>query len=55
MSTEALYQELILEHNRKPRNFREIPDADRTVEGRIRSAATRSSSGSSSTTTGSPT
>lgn len=34
MSTEALYQELILEHNRKPRNFREIPDADRTVEGR---------------------
>ena len=34
MSTEALYQELILEHNRKPRNFREIPDANRTVEGR---------------------
>ncbi len=34
MSTEALYQELILEHNRKPRNFREIPGADRTVEGR---------------------
>jgi nitrogen fixation protein NifU and related proteins len=34
VSTEALYQELILEHNRKPRNFREIPDADRTVEGR---------------------
>ena len=34
MSTEALYQELILEHNRKPRNFREMPDADRTVEGR---------------------
>ncbi len=34
MSTDALYQELILEHNRKPRNFREIPDADRTVEGR---------------------
>ena len=33
MSTEALYQELILEHNRKPRNFREIPNADRTVEG----------------------
>ncbi len=34
MSTEALYQELILEHNRKPRNFREIADADRMVEGR---------------------
>lgn len=34
MSTEALYQELILEHNRKPRNFREMPDASRTVEGR---------------------
>jgi nitrogen fixation NifU-like protein len=34
VSTEALYQELILDHNRKPRNFREIPDADRTVEGR---------------------
>ena len=34
MSNEALYQELILEHNRKPRNFREMPDADRVVEGR---------------------
>jgi nitrogen fixation NifU-like protein len=34
MSSEALYQELILEHNRKPRNFREMPDADRTIEGR---------------------
>jgi nitrogen fixation NifU-like protein len=32
--TEALYQEIILEHNRKPRNFREMPDASRTVEGR---------------------
>ena len=32
--SEALYQELILEHNRKPRNFREMPDADRTIEGR---------------------
>lgn len=32
--TEALYQELILEHNRKPRNFREIENADRTIEGR---------------------
>src|SRR5215207_149712 len=34
MPTEALYQELILEHNRKPRNFREMADADRTIEGR---------------------
>jgi nitrogen fixation NifU-like protein len=34
MSTEALYQEIILEHNRKPRNFREIEDADRKIEGR---------------------
>ena len=34
MSTEALYQDLILEHNRKPRNFREMPDASRTIEGR---------------------
>ena len=33
-NTEALYQELILEHNRKPRNFGELPDADRVVEGR---------------------
>ncbi|HXT14740.1 MAG TPA: SUF system NifU family Fe-S cluster assembly protein [Gemmatimonadaceae bacterium] len=34
MTTEALYQEIILEHNRKPRNFREMGDADRTIEGR---------------------
>jgi nitrogen fixation protein NifU and related proteins len=31
---EALYQEVILDHNRKPRNFREIEDADRRIEGR---------------------
>lgn len=31
---EALYQEVILDHNRKPRNFREIENADRRVEGR---------------------
>ena len=36
MSTEALYQELILEHNRKPRNFREMEDATISVEGRNR-------------------
>lgn len=34
MSTEALYQEIILEHNRKPRNFREMDDANRTIQGR---------------------
>ncbi|MDB4876996.1 MAG: system FeS assembly protein NifU family [Gemmatimonadetes bacterium] len=33
-NTDALYQEIILEHNRKPRNFREMPDANRTIEGR---------------------
>src|SRR6185503_13228695 len=31
---DALYQEIILEHNRKPRNFRVMADADRVVEGR---------------------
>jgi nitrogen fixation NifU-like protein len=36
VSTEALYQELILEHNRKPRNFREMEDATISVEGRNR-------------------
>jgi nitrogen fixation protein NifU and related proteins len=34
VSTEALYQELILEHNRRPKNFREMENADRTIEGR---------------------
>jgi nitrogen fixation NifU-like protein len=33
-ATDALYQEIILEHNRKPKNFREMLDADRTIEGR---------------------
>lgn len=28
-----LYQEVILEHNKNPRNFREIPDADRMADG----------------------
>ena len=28
-----LYQETILEHNKKPRNFREIEGADRTADG----------------------
>ena len=29
----SLYQEIIVDHNRRPRNFREIPDADRTAHG----------------------
>jgi nitrogen fixation protein NifU and related proteins len=28
-----LYQQVILDHNRKPRNFRTLPDANRTSEG----------------------
>jgi nitrogen fixation NifU-like protein len=28
-----LYQETILEHNKNPRNFREIPDADKMADG----------------------
>ena len=31
---EALYQEVILDHNRKPRNFREMENADRRIEGK---------------------
>ena len=30
----ALYQDVILEHNRSPRNFRRMDDADRHAEGR---------------------
>ena len=29
----SLYQEIIVDHNRRPRNFRSIPDADRTAIG----------------------
>ncbi len=28
-----LYQQVILDHNRSPRNFRKMPDATRSVEG----------------------
>ncbi len=28
-----LYREVILDHNKSPRNFRKMPDADNTVEG----------------------
>jgi nitrogen fixation protein NifU and related proteins len=29
-----LYQSIILDHNRRPRNYGELPDADRRAEGR---------------------
>ena len=29
-----LYQEVILDHNKNPRNFREIDDADQTADGK---------------------
>src|SRR5215210_8396485 len=29
-----LYQEVILEHNKNPRNFRDIEDADNTADGK---------------------
>ncbi len=32
-SLRELYQEVILDHNRSPRNFRTMEDASRTVEG----------------------
>ena len=31
---DALYQEVILDHNRKPKNFREIANAQRSAEGK---------------------
>src|SRR5918999_818600 len=34
MDLSSLYQSLILDHNRRPRNFRELTDADRRSEGR---------------------
>jgi nitrogen fixation protein NifU and related proteins len=30
---DALYQDLILDHNRKPRNYRSMKDANRSAEG----------------------
>lgn len=29
----ALYEQVILDHNRRPRNFCKLPDADQTIEG----------------------
>ena len=33
MDISNLYQDIILDHNRRPRNFRAMEDADRTAEG----------------------
>lgn len=33
MDLKDLYQEVIVDHNRSPRNFRPMPDATRTLEG----------------------
>jgi nitrogen fixation protein NifU and related proteins len=33
MDLKDLYKDVIVDHNRSPRNFRKIPDADRTQEG----------------------
>ncbi|HEX7123757.1 MAG TPA: SUF system NifU family Fe-S cluster assembly protein [Gemmatimonadaceae bacterium] len=33
MNTNALYEEIILDHNRSPRNFGELPGANRTARG----------------------
>jgi nitrogen fixation NifU-like protein len=30
---QELYQQVILDHNRNPRNFREVPDANRSASG----------------------
>ncbi len=45
-----LYQEVILDHNRRPRNFGALADADRAAEATTRCAATRSRSLCGSTT-----
>jgi nitrogen fixation NifU-like protein len=33
MPLDSLYQEIILDHNRRPRNYRTMAGADRTIEG----------------------
>ena len=33
MDLKDLYRDVIVDHNRKPRNFRAMPDADRKAEG----------------------
>ena len=45
---EELYQEVILDHSRRPRNFGELADADSSSTATIRLVATRFSSESNS-------
>jgi len=33
MELGSVYEEVILDHKRRPRNYREMPDADRRIEG----------------------
>jgi len=33
MDLSELYQDIIIDHNRNPRNFREIEQADKVIEG----------------------
>lgn len=33
MELEGLYQDVILDHSKRPRNFRPMPDANRTAQG----------------------
>src|ERR1700739_1976223 len=33
MDLKDLYRDVIVDHNRAPRNFRKIPDADKVLEG----------------------
>jgi len=33
MDLKDLYRDVIVDHNRHPRNFREMPDADRHADG----------------------
>ena len=35
-----LYQEVILDHSKRPRNFHGMPEANRSAKGTTRSAAT---------------
>ena len=40
MDLKDLYRDVIVDHNRHPRNFREMPDADRHADG-LQSAVRR--------------
>ena len=32
-SSRALYEQVILDHNKNPRNYKKLPDASKSVEG----------------------